>query len=282
MNTRVEFPKMPWTVRAAGCIAVTFCIFALGIAIWAGSASIGFGVFVFVSSLPVCGMAIGIRKGSGIGRELAVVFAIAFVLMCYADCHIRDLALLPIVAMAVLLYLPLSNRWFAQCAALHCAAQGRCMTRIAKKCMSIAFLMMLLSALVFAIYIAFGTGRPFANMHFAEMSEKADRIVIRNGGYNCCRKNVDNQEILYVITNATEIAEFNSLFKFRRGGSANFCRCCGYPGIDWWCGDKKLALTALKHKRSLWWEGIGGVAPLTIESAIKVQEWFTCHGIDLH
>lgn len=282
MKTRVDLPKMPRLVRVAGCIAATFCIFAFGVVIWAGSASISLGVFVFISSLPVCGMAIGIWKGFEIGRRLAIVFAIAVVLMCYADCHIRDLAFLPIVAMAVLLYLPPSNRWFAQCAAVPCAAQGRGMARIVKKCLSMAFLLMLLSVLVFAIYIAFGIGRPFANMQFAKMAEKADRIVIRNGGYNCCRKNVDDQEILCVITNAAEIAEFNSLFKFRGGGSANFCMCCGYPGIDWWCGDKKLALTALKHRRSLWWDGIGGVAPLTIESAIKVQEWFACHGIDLH
>ena len=282
MKTGVDLPRMPWTVRAACYIAVAFCMFTFGLAIWAGSASISLGVFVFVSSLPVCGMAIGIRKGTGIGRKLAIVFAVAAVLMCYADCHVRDLALLPIVAMAVLLYLPPSNRWFMQCAAVHCAAQGRCMARIVKTCLSTVFLLLLLSALVLAIYIAFGLGGPFANMRFAEMSEKADRIVIRNGGYNCCRKNVDDQEILYVITNASEIAEFNSLFKFRSGGSGNFCMCCGYPGIDWWCGDKKLALTALKHKHGLWWEGIGGVAPLTIESAIKVREWFTRHGIGLH
>lgn len=281
MGTRVDLPKMPWTVRAAGYMAVAFCIVAFGLAIWAGTVSILFGVFVFVSSLPVCGMAIGIRKGAGIGRKLAIVFAVAAALMCYADFHIRDFTLLPIVAMAVLLYLPPSNRWFAQCATMHCAAQGRCMSRIAKAFLSMVFLLMLLVTLVFAIYSAFGIGGPFANMRFSKMSEKADRIVIRKGGYNCCQKNVDGQEILYVITNASEIAEFNSLFKFRGGGSENFCKCCGYPGIDWWCGDKKLALTALKHKCSLWWEGIGGVAPLTIESIIKVQEWFARHGIDL-
>ncbi len=113
-------------------------------------------------------------------------------------------------------------------------------------------------------------------IRFGAAIRDADRIVIRDGGGGCCGANPDKEPALYVITNKAEMAKFNSMFKF--AGVNPRCMCCGYPGVDWWKGDKRLVLTAIHHGRALRWSGFGGVdVRFMPESARRIRDWFKEH-----
>ena len=127
-------------------------------------------------------------------------------------------------------------------------------------------------------------GPALAIKKFKELTGTADRIVIREGGFDCCGKvgttEKDGKRLL-VITNAAEIVEFNALFDFTEdcGG----CMCCGYPGIDWYRKGKRIALTAMQHGHSLRWRGFKsggdkfGDCYYTDESKAKLTDWFKAH-----
>ena len=115
---------------------------------------------------------------------------------------------------------------------------------------------------------------------FSRLAAQADRIVVRDGGYICHSKNVDEQPILATITNAAEIAAFNDSLRFyRRYPYMSNCMCCGYPGIDWWAGDHKIILSNVQHCQALRWHGFSGDMPLVDESAAKLEDWLTGHGV---
>ncbi len=109
---------------------------------------------------------------------------------------------------------------------------------------------------------------------FAAIIRDADRIVIRDGGGGCCR-DPTVEPSLYVITNKTEIAEFNAMFSFSHVESP--CMCCGYPGIDWWKGNRRIALTSVHHGNRLQWSGFSGNARFTPESSQRIRDWFMKH-----
>jgi hypothetical protein len=113
---------------------------------------------------------------------------------------------------------------------------------------------------------------------FQSMASWADRIVVRDGGFNCCGP-VDHQGILFEVTDATEIAELRKHIELMPGTPGGGCMCCGYPGIDWYRGSQRLALTSLQHGRALRWKGLPGDASLTEESAKALRDWLKRHGI---
>ena len=108
----------------------------------------------------------------------------------------------------------------------------------------------------------------------------ADRVVIRKGGGGC-HGDPDKDDVLYVITNKTEIAEFGKMFRFSGGGM--MCACCGYPGVDWWKGDKRLVLSAIHHGHALGVKGFPGIdLRLSSSSRLALSKWFEEHcGIDI-
>ena len=103
---------------------------------------------------------------------------------------------------------------------------------------------------------------------FKELTGTADRIVIREGWPD---------KYLLVITNATEIAEFNALLDFK-AESGGRCRCRGYPGIGWYRKGDPVALTSMHHGRALRWDGLkDGDCLFTDESKAKLADWFRAH-----
>ncbi|MBR1921492.1 MAG: hypothetical protein IJ829_05765 [Kiritimatiellae bacterium] len=114
---------------------------------------------------------------------------------------------------------------------------------------------------------------------FKETIAKADRIVVRAGGYTCCCTNVDAQAKLCVITNAAEIAAFNKMFRFTTD-NWGWCMCCGYPGVDWWRGDERLELTSVQHCMAL---RAGGFSvcdvPFEKDAAKELKDYFARRGI---
>ena len=115
--------------------------------------------------------------------------------------------------------------------------------------------------------------------HFFKTITGADRIVIRDGGFDCCVsiKGIDKERVFVEITNAVEIVAFTSMIRFEDGPMDPPCMCCGYPGIDWWKGGKRVALTALQHGKALRWRAFSGDCPFTKESSQALARWFKEH-----
>ena len=107
---------------------------------------------------------------------------------------------------------------------------------------------------------------------------RADRIVIRDGGFDCCRS-VKGQKALLEITDPEAIGDFNRHLAFKAHQPWTVCMCCGYPGIDWYRGGKRIALTSVQHGRAIRWDGFPGDAALTEPSSAWLVDWFLMHGI---
>jgi hypothetical protein len=113
---------------------------------------------------------------------------------------------------------------------------------------------------------------------FCALITQADKIVVRDGGFNCCGS-VDQDKILVTITDAKEIKEFNARLQFVQECPYGECECCGYPGLDWYKGKKRLALTGVQHGVALRWQGFPGDASLTDASNRWLVRWMLDHGV---
>ena len=107
----------------------------------------------------------------------------------------------------------------------------------------------------------------------------ADRIVIRDGGFDCCTKDVDRQRILATVDDPAEVKAFAAMVRFTGEHGFGQCLCCGFPGIDWWKGDRKLALTSVQHGEGLRWSGFSDDYRFTPESAAALAAWFRSRGL---
>ena len=115
---------------------------------------------------------------------------------------------------------------------------------------------------------------------FAAEVADADRVVIRKGGYGCCM-DPSKAAVLITLTNTQEIAMFRAVFKFKDVGENGGCMCCGFPGIDWWKGDKLLARTAIHHLKGMRWKGFYGDAEFSSESEALLRAWFSTRSIEI-
>ena len=113
---------------------------------------------------------------------------------------------------------------------------------------------------------------------FQTLIGQADRLVVRDGGYNCCGP-VDGQAVLLIVTNRQAIGELSGMIQFESNRTWSACMCCGYPGLDWYRGKQRIALTSLQHGQALRWKGFPGDARLTPVSSERVIEWLAQHGI---
>jgi hypothetical protein len=122
---------------------------------------------------------------------------------------------------------------------------------------------------------------------------KADKIVVRDGGFDCCGK-IDNDKILFTVTDPVEVKQVAALLQFQSATTTNSfnesCMCCGSPGIDWYRGERRIALTAVQHGHSIRWRGFStarilcvhigyGDGPLTKDSADWLVGWLAEHGV---
>ena len=114
---------------------------------------------------------------------------------------------------------------------------------------------------------------------FLAVISNADRVVVRRGGYNCCKKDVDNDNVAMSITNAADILAFNSMFQLTDVGNTG-CFCCGFPGVDWWRKGKRVALTGVQHGKAIRWQGFSfGDRLFTDESARELETWLSRHSL---
>lgn len=135
--------------------------------------------------------------------------------------------------------------------------------------------------------------RPLAyDQPFLPAVAHADKIIVRADGFDCCGP-VDETNILFQVTDQEDIESVRQhlIFVSRTTANAFFetCMCCGGPGIDWYKGDKRIALTAMQHGHSVRWRGFStsrilgirfgyGDGPLTEESQKWLEAWLDSHG----
>ena len=90
---------------------------------------------------------------------------------------------------------------------------------------------------------------------FDRLADKCDKIVIRDGGFDCCYR-TDNDLVLAEITDSVTIREFFDNIKFAGTQIKDRqCECCGRPGIDFYHNAKLLAVTSVQHGKYLRWSG---------------------------
>lgn len=131
--------------------------------------------------------------------------------------------------------------------------------------------------------LAFGHLQIIVNKELPEeenifFSLQADRIVVRDGGMDCCGP-VDDDPVLFELTDQKEINNFIENLKIVKEQVAGGCLCCGKPGIDFYKGEKRLALTSLKHGYAIWWKKLPSQATLTRPSREWIRAWLLKHGV---
>ncbi len=151
---------------------------------------------------------------------------------------------------------------------------GRSFWRILRE--AIVWFFALLHLFVIGIWLYFATGffGFVIDGQFTATVKDADRIVIRDGG-GLCHSDPDKEPVLFEITNRAEIAAFNALFEF--SGRSLPCKCCGYPGIDWWHDGRRVVISAFHHGRALRVEGVGRDWRVTPRSGKRLRAWLEEH-----
>ena len=104
-----------------------------------------------------------------------------------------------------------------------------------------------------------------------------DRIVVRKGGFDCCHP-VDGQQVLFAVVDPDELSEVRDHLHVVSGRPSWSCLCCGFPGIDWYRGETRIALTTVQHGFALRWAGFPRDAYFTRESALWLRQWLERHG----
>jgi hypothetical protein len=107
---------------------------------------------------------------------------------------------------------------------------------------------------------------------------QCDRVVVRDGGFDCCGP-VDDDKVLLEITDPNKLDELMKNIEVQKYHTFRGCGCCGYPGVDWYKGNERLALTSIQHGHSIRWKGFKGDAYLTEDSSAWIIHWLKKHGI---
>ncbi|MDB4566920.1 hypothetical protein N9Z92_02770 [Akkermansiaceae bacterium] len=122
---------------------------------------------------------------------------------------------------------------------------------------------------------AYGGDKVDPNPSFQKLIAGATRVVIRDG--DASERAALKHKVYFEVKDAAEIKLLAKNMVFIRGAWRNDCDCRGYPGMDWYVGDKLVAITAIKH-------GYGiirnrTIARFTKESKIWMTKWLLEHGI---
>ncbi len=131
------------------------------------------------------------------------------------------------------------------------------------------FAVLHLAVIMLLIHFGLGYFGLAMNARFNAMVQHADRVVVRDGGGGCC--SIDDDPVLYEITNKAEIARFNEMFRFSERQMQ--CRCGGFPGVDWWLDGKRIAVSAMHHGRAFRMQHEGYDWRLTADSRRRIGKW---------
>lgn len=106
------------------------------------------------------------------------------------------------------------------------------------------------------------------------------RLRIRTGG--TCHRQISEEKTLAEITEPTEIEKLLKGLDIDEAGSGGYCRCCGDPTLEFYAGDRLLAMVGYHHGERLRWAGgqWAGDAELTDRSLAFVISWLAQHGVE--
>lgn len=139
---------------------------------------------------------------------------------------------------------------------------------------SLRKLLVMFLLIVLALAVAWEVSGQRAIFAFRMAIARADRIVVRDGGFDCCGP-VDEGAILFEVADAPEIKAVLADLEFV--GRESPCNCCGFPGIDWYRGDERIALTAAQHGEAIRWGG--GDLRLSEQSRERLKHWLVNRGV---
>jgi hypothetical protein len=108
--------------------------------------------------------------------------------------------------------------------------------------------------------------------------ERADCIVVRDGGFDGPRP-IDEQKVLFRITKPGEVRLVAENLRFETEQNRAPCHCIGYPGVDWFQGQQRIAATSVQHCRAMRWKGFPSDGVLTPESGAWLKQWLISHGV---
>ncbi len=105
------------------------------------------------------------------------------------------------------------------------------------------------------------------------------KLRIRTGG--TCHRQVQDEKTLAEITEPEEIERLLNGIQINEDGSNFYCGCCGDPTLEFYAGDRLLAMVGYHHGQSLRWAGSQWPADglLTQPSQAFVVSWLAQHGI---
>jgi len=119
---------------------------------------------------------------------------------------------------------------------------------------------------------------PNYNQLFQAAIAGADRVVIRDGGFDCCGS-IEGQRVLFETSDPTEIQQLREHIEFMETRPKGYCMCCGYPGIDWYRNGERVVLSSLQHGQAIRWKCFPGDVALTGQSASWLSNWLRAHGV---
>jgi len=125
-----------------------------------------------------------------------------------------------------------------------------------------------------ACQVAFGWADSFLNA-----VRETTKIRIRSGG--TCHRRPNEERTLAEITKKDEISHFLDGIAIDEAGSNFFCGCCGNPTLEFYEGDRLLAMVGYHHGQTLRWAS--GEWPtdalLTQSSQTFLVSWLAQHGV---
>jgi hypothetical protein len=118
----------------------------------------------------------------------------------------------------------------------------------------------------------------------------ADRMLIIDAGFDCyggdskAKTPFDvskpQAKTLFEISKPEEIKQFAEHLEFQKGQKLGGCPCNGYPRVDWYQGERRLATVSIQHGQAIRWKGFQADAKLTSTSSQWLVQWLTDHHVD--
>ncbi|MGE5296769.1 MAG: hypothetical protein ACM3VT_18265, partial [Solirubrobacterales bacterium] len=125
-----------------------------------------------------------------------------------------------------------------------------------------------------ACQVAFGWADSLLNA-----VRETTKVRIRSGG--TCHRRPNEEQMLVEVTEQGEINRFLDGIDIDEARSNFYCGCCGNPTLEFYAGDRLLAMVGYHHGQSLRWAG--GEWPtdalLTQSSQAFVVSWLSQHGV---
>ena len=110
---------------------------------------------------------------------------------------------------------------------------------------------------------------------FATVSPGRIASWCANGGF--CGP-TENDMVLFKVTDPSEIKDV--LANLECTTVTDQCRCCGFPGIDWYEGGQRIALTSVQHGKAIRWDGSKYDLRLSVKSGRWLVRWLVAHGVN--